>query len=279
MEPKLRQIADMLILNGTLTDCPGIIHGKTGIAIFFFHYAQFTDKELFTDYALDLIGEIQNQIHNNSPADYETGLAGIGVGMDYLMNKGFLSADEDFFDDFDIRMYRAVMYDPWQNFSLYEGLSGYGRYWMKRLLQLKLPSTQAKECLKCIAGLIEENIQCIPEYEKSDVYCFLHDLSLIQGLEIYKGLLEQCFEWNIPSLDINQSFSRLGYSTVGNIVRKYLFNQYFNQTHPKVIGIEIPDVDFEKSTSGMGLLTGYAGEGLLRLTAIIPSNILWMNLL
>jgi len=32
-EQKLRQIADMLLLNGTITDCPGLIHGKAGIAI------------------------------------------------------------------------------------------------------------------------------------------------------------------------------------------------------------------------------------------------------
>ena len=36
----LQQITDMLLLNGTLTECPGLVHGKMGIAIFFFHYAQ-----------------------------------------------------------------------------------------------------------------------------------------------------------------------------------------------------------------------------------------------
>jgi len=32
----LQQITDMLLLNGTLTECPGLVHGKMGIAIFFF---------------------------------------------------------------------------------------------------------------------------------------------------------------------------------------------------------------------------------------------------
>ena len=41
IEQHLCQIADMLLLNGTLTDCPGFIHGKTGMAIFFFHYARY----------------------------------------------------------------------------------------------------------------------------------------------------------------------------------------------------------------------------------------------
>ena len=35
----LQQISDMLVLNGTLTECPGLVHGKMGISVFFFHYA------------------------------------------------------------------------------------------------------------------------------------------------------------------------------------------------------------------------------------------------
>ncbi|MDR1371080.1 MAG: hypothetical protein LBJ72_13305 [Dysgonamonadaceae bacterium] len=51
------------------------MHGKIGIAVFFFHYAQYTGHALFADYAMDLIGEMLNQIHVNSPADYEKGIA------------------------------------------------------------------------------------------------------------------------------------------------------------------------------------------------------------
>ena len=55
----LQQISDMLVLNGTLTECPGLVHGKMGIAIFFFHYARFTNNMLFADYAMDILGAIQ----------------------------------------------------------------------------------------------------------------------------------------------------------------------------------------------------------------------------
>ena len=34
---------------------------------------------LFTDYAMYLIDETLNQIHVNSPTDYEKGMAGIGI--------------------------------------------------------------------------------------------------------------------------------------------------------------------------------------------------------
>jgi len=44
IELNLQQIADMLLLNGTLTECPGLVHGKMGIAIFFFHYAKYANS-------------------------------------------------------------------------------------------------------------------------------------------------------------------------------------------------------------------------------------------
>lgn len=40
-EQHLRQIAYMLLLKGTLTVCPGLLYGKMGIAVFFFHYARY----------------------------------------------------------------------------------------------------------------------------------------------------------------------------------------------------------------------------------------------
>ena len=95
IEKQISHIVGTLLLNGTFTESPGLVHGKMGIAIFFFHYAQYTKNMLFADYALDLIGEIQNQIHVNSPADYEKGIAGIGIGIDYLIRNNFLIVEDD----------------------------------------------------------------------------------------------------------------------------------------------------------------------------------------
>lgn len=273
IEQDLRQIANILLLNGTLTDCPGLVYGKTGIAIFFFHYAQHAGNDLFEKYAFDLIEAIQEQIHVNSPADYERGIAGIGVGLDYLIQNNFLEADDDIFEDFDKRMYRAVMYDPCQDFSLYDGLTGYGRYWISRLHQLS--SKQAQACLLRIARLIEEKLPDISVKEQTEVYCFLHDLCQIQGFEMCAKFLEKL---EIPSTD----FPRLDNSTVVNIVRICQHNRYFNSNLQDEINAalqQIPDLDMEKSPASIGFLTGYAGEGMLRLTALQQTNISWMYLL
>jgi hypothetical protein len=279
-EQDLRQIADMLLLNGALTECPGLVHGKIGIAVFFFHYAQYTGNMLFADYAMDLIGEMLNQIHVNSPADYEKGIAGIGVGIDYLIRNNFLDVEDDICEDFDGRMVRAVMYDPWQDISQYNGLTGYGRYWITRL-RYQAPSAPARECLLRITARIEENLPVISITEQTDVFCFLQDLQGISGFERCAGLLEQCRrEWDLQ--DVTLSFPRLGDSVAGNILRTYQRSRYFNdvlQGEMDVALKQIPDLDMEKAPTGTGFLTGYAGEGMLRLTALNQANISWMQLL
>lgn len=278
----LQQIADMLLLNGTLTECAGLVHGKMGIAVFFFHYAKHTGNQLYADYAMDVMGEMLNQIHVNSPADYEKGIAGIGICIDYLIRNNFLDEEDDICEDFDQRMIRAVMHDPWPDFSQYGGLTGYGRYWITRL-GYQIPSLKARECLTRIITLIEENLPEISITEQTDVFCFLHDLHGIPGFESCAGLLEKCRRnWDLQFPDITQCFSRLGNTTIGNIIRTYHYNLYFNNILHNGIGINLKDVpalNLEVAPTGMGLLTGYAGEGMLRLTALDKTNNSWMLLL
>lgn len=252
IEKDLQQIADMLLLNGTLTECPGLVHGKMGIAVFFFHYAKYTSNDLFADYAMDVIGEMLEQIHINSPADYEKGLAGIGVGFDYLIQNDFLITDDDICEDFDSRMYRAVMYDPFSNFSLYDGLIGFGRYWLTRL-QYREPAVLARECLIQISEQIFTMLPNIHIAVQADVFGFLSDLHKISGFGKYSVLLEQCRkEWS--------SFELLKHET-------------------KIFQQQILDLDIEKSPINTGLLDGYAGEGMMRLMALGVADMSWKNLL
>ncbi|RHJ85302.1 hypothetical protein DW103_03620 [Parabacteroides sp. AM08-6] len=278
----LQQIADMLLLNGTLTECPGLVHGKMGIATFFFHYAQFTGKELFADYAMDVIGEMLDQIHINSPADYEKGIAGIGVGIDYLIRNGFLSIEDDICEDFDQCMTRAVTCVPWLDFTQYNGLIGLGRYWITRL-HYPAPSIHAQECLLSITAQIDERKPNISTAEQTDVFCFLYDLQKISGFESCIGLLEQCQKkWNLQSLTDMRNSPRLGTSAISKIVHAYHRNWYFNDSLQNEIEIALkrmPALDMEKAPVSTGLLNGYAGEGMLRLTLLNQTNLSWMHLL
>lgn len=278
----LQQIADMLLLNGTLTESPGLVRGKIGIAIFFFHYAQYTDNGLYADYAMDLIDEILNQIHINSPADYEKGVAGIGVGFDYLIRNNYLNVDDDICEDFDHLMARALTSDARPDFSLYNGLTGYGRYWITRLRYQKTTKLALK-CLLRIVELIDEGLPYISKVEQSDVFCFLVDLHKTVDFDSCNKLLKQYQSiMQVESLDVIQNFSRLGDSVIGNAIRVNLFNRYFKSPLFEDVDFElnqIPDLDIEKAPLSTGLLNGYAGEGMLRLMALDKSNSSWVYLL
>ena len=202
--------------------------------------------------------------------------------FDYMIRNNFLDIEDDICEDFDGRMYRAVKYDPWQDFSQYNGLTGYGRYWMTRL-NFPTPAMQARECLTSIVKLIEEHLPDISAEEQIDVYCFLYDLQEISGSDRYTGLLEQCRRiWGVQSPDLIQAIPRLKESVVGNIARVYLHHRYLHEPIHDNVDItlkQIPDLEMGKAPVATGLLNGYAGEGMIRLAALDRANISWVNLL
>ena len=282
IESDLRHIVEILLLNGTLLSCPGLVHGKMGIAVFFFHYARYSGNSLYEDYAVDLIEEMQTQLYVNSPADYEKGTAGIGVGVDYLVRNGFLKESDDMLVELDQRMFSAVMLDPLPDFTLYYGLIGYGRYWISWLSH-RTSADLAHECLLRIIFLIEEKFPVISINEQTDVYCFLYDLQGISGFESSIGLLDNCQRlWNLQANDVIRSFPRLGDAVVGNIVRAYHRKRYFNDYYQDEIDNalkHISSLDMDITPASLGLLNGYAGEGMLRLTAINKIDRSWLQLL
>lgn len=95
VEDRLCRIANVLLLNGSFIDNLGLLKGKIGIAIFFYHYSIYTQNKTFEDYAGKLIDEICESISNNIPVDFENGLTGIGWGIEYLVKNRFFEADNN----------------------------------------------------------------------------------------------------------------------------------------------------------------------------------------
>lgn len=276
IKKQLSEIVDILILNGTLTECPGLIHGKIGLSIFFFNYAKHNHDTLFSNYAIELINETQNQIHINSSADYERGIAGIGIGINYLIQNSFLAADNDIYDDLDQRMKRAVLYEPWQDFSLYNGLVGYGRYWISRLKHPQ-SSLLAQECLLHIIKLIKAKWESVSIEEQVDIYYFLYSLP---KLYIFNPYIESIMEKLYNLVKINHSHHQTN-SFVGKLASTFQYNNYNDILKPEENNIaeHLLNWNIEKSYQETGILLGYAGEGLLRLSIIGQTDLSWLSLL
>jgi len=280
MKP-LDKIVQKLIINGSLTDQPGLFYGKTGIVVFFFHYAQYTGNELFRDYAMDLIEDIRKQITYLFINRYDIGLAGIGVGFEYILQTGLLDAeDKNIFEEFDDRMYRTIKYEQYSNLSLSQGLTGWGRYFIYRLKGSCNEDIQLHKALTYIASEIIHKISKneVQENEKFDVYRFFYDLNKLTGYaEKYSNILYQCMKWKcISELDIQKIFPYMN-----NLQRMYACQNYFSFDLTEEISREWKKWEETDNNTLMnvGLLNGWTSEALLHLTFSGKMNVSWINLL
>ncbi|HEX3009512.1 MAG TPA: lanthionine synthetase LanC family protein, partial [Bacteroidales bacterium] len=110
LDSRLQRIANVLLLNASFIDNLGLLNGKMGIAIFFYHYAKYTGNEVYSEYAGELIDEIYSEINTSTPIDFENGLTGIGWGIEYLVQNGFVEADTDeVLEQIDEAVYQKIL--------------------------------------------------------------------------------------------------------------------------------------------------------------------------
>jgi len=104
----LQRIPNILLINGGFLDNPGLYSGETGLVLFFFRYARFTQNEIYSDYSFDLIEKIQTGINKETPIDYKKGLTGVGSAIEYLVQTGFVKSSTDYLlDDFDKQLFSS----------------------------------------------------------------------------------------------------------------------------------------------------------------------------
>lgn len=130
----LKETALYLMLNASFTRDLGLFRGKVGIAIFFAQYAQFTKETIWDDYAGFLLDEIYEDIHTFLPVNFEDGLCGIGYGIEYLVQNGYMEGNtSDILEQVDSRVMER---DPERinDYSLEKGLPGVLLYAYMRII-------------------------------------------------------------------------------------------------------------------------------------------------
>lgn len=164
-------IANALLLNASFIDNPGLMNGKMGIAIYFFHLARQTNHPIYEDYAGELIDEIYEEINVNTPAGFENGLAGIGWGIEHLVQEGFIEAESDeVLEEFDNRIFKELIYNAPDEVGILNGIVGLGVYFLKRVQNSasgneKIPTLTNKQTLIHLIDELERRLT-IEEIEK-----------------------------------------------------------------------------------------------------------------
>ena len=264
----LEDISAILSLHGKSVHDAGLLHGKMGIALFFSHYASFTQEKKYNQLADELIKELGSQIlryyslNNDNEIfsfSYENGLSGVGIGIEYLVKQGFMKVDLDvFLNNVDILLSKRLT-GKTVPVSL---MLDIGKYF---LIRLSNPQTAKKDfftqALEQVVQLINNYLRINP-LQHPQLFKFMHELSKQYTNPILSSLVNRQFEFIKPEIMKMEERNIVLYD---NMIEELL-----NQPGATILchNIEMG-----------GLLNGYAGLGLSLLSMLDSRNNSWLNLL
>lgn len=156
----LQRIFPHILLNSSFVPDLGLFHGKMGIVLFFAHYARYTGNSIYDDFAGKLLDEIYEDITMDLPINLEYGLCGIGWGIEYLIQNGFVEGDSDLIlSDFDKKVMEL---DPRRvtDLSFRKGLGGILFYILSRVNYKNINKTPFDDLYikDCVCAFKKENI-------------------------------------------------------------------------------------------------------------------------
>lgn len=160
VHPRTQRIANCLLLNASFVENTGLLNGKLGISLFFFRMSDLTDHKYYADYAWELLEETCDSLNQNTSTDFENGLAGIGWGIEFLAQNGFIDPNTNsILQDFDSKLLQLINQKD-------NGLQviDTGLYFLQRLKNPTLTSKNRlliHDGLKELIGLLDHKIQDI----------------------------------------------------------------------------------------------------------------------
>lgn len=144
----LRQLSDTLIINASFLDDVGLLNGKTGVALFFFHLSRATGIGVYEEYAGDLVDQVCESLHQDMPVRYADGLAGIGAGIAYMIRQRFVDADaDDALEEIDATIRHHILYHLPATPEMGAGIAGLGKYCTERLSGRAAAPDEVGACL------------------------------------------------------------------------------------------------------------------------------------
>ena len=138
---KLDEIAGVLSAADSLEPSvkhPGLLDGRTGIALFFFYYAALTRSQVHMDHAFDILSGILDQAaeidFQGGQAMFGVGLPGIGWAVEHLVQNRFFDATtNDILGELDQALYNGMIhYLETGNYDYIHGALGSALYFLNR---------------------------------------------------------------------------------------------------------------------------------------------------
>lgn len=141
----------------------GLFNGKTGLCMAYFLLADTArsaeDKIICQQKARALLDEISDNIGAVGKLCFSEGLAGIGWGIEWLVQNGYVDANtDDILEDLDDELYKTVVFSRSPGIALSDGTLGKAMYFLKRLMAENPDPDRCRIiCIKeCMILLIDE---------------------------------------------------------------------------------------------------------------------------
>lgn len=269
----------------------GLMHGNTGLSIYFYYLARVTGKSIYERLADDLLDKVLASLNSRSPCDFENGLAGIGLGIEFLVQNGFVEGDTDeVLEEIDGRLFKALHRDDSMSFEVTNGLTGCLFYLIFRARKPKNPlsseQTINRQLIIMVINkldiLVPTQFSKIVEGTHFDLFWrfsgVLYSLYELLKLDIYaekiKCMLRQWLpyiEAYIPSVQAN----RLHLATALYLVNTFVLSKRLErQIQILLFAIDFETLKTEFSPKQRGIHYGWHGVVLLlkRASLIIPET-------
>lgn len=140
------QIAQLIQQNGlTGGTNHGLMQGNTGLCLYFYQLARSSNSAEYEQLADDMLDKIFANLSTSALADFENGLAGIGWGIEYLVQNGFAEGNADeILEEVDNKVFKTLNEENIATFELGNGLTGYLFYLIARLKKPMNPNSMAQ---------------------------------------------------------------------------------------------------------------------------------------
>ncbi len=97
----LQKIANTLYITTQCIPSIGLMTGKMGIAIFLYQYSRISSNIDYNNLADSLLDTIYPRLYKNTPKFFSEGIAGIGWGLNFLMQEKYVEADDNILEEVD----------------------------------------------------------------------------------------------------------------------------------------------------------------------------------
>lgn len=274
LELKLHEIAKILESKHIESNHLGVLSGLSGISMFFFHYARYTQNNKYAVLANHILAECINKISEGySFPTYCTGIAGMGWVFEHLAENGFIDVDNDeLLQPLDETLFHNMIKElETGHYDFLHGAIGYGVYFLKRHQNAKSLNLKKKyseylnrllEDLEKIAHRDNDGLKWISEVVKDEKTTLIYNLSLSHGASSIISFLARVHR--------NEAFTKSTDKLLEESVAYLLAqeNAFGQSLFPSVVPADSPLVPSESRLSwcygdlGIGISLYQAAEAL-----------------